>query len=507
MKKSKLTNKYIIFSIILYVVGVIILSILPDQISSGSEMFSGLRETLYTMMVLVIIISISELIGGIYLLIKNVSKKMLKRALILSFLLIIGSSLIFYPFSLVLIIFIIPISSIIINCSVENKKYIKIIFLLMFLLLLVRVILQISDYINFVKRENSYNDLEYPCGNYLVSNYNDFYCFSTNQIKKINKNSLNKKIYNKSNYLFNGFLDSINFIENTSNNNFIYYTIYKMKYGSIDANYELHVIDINNDTDTVIINLKKEVIASAITDESGNLFFTSEKYNGQVESYYYQSSNNKLIKINRSDLLDYYYLNNNKLYYSINDGDYLHYYSYDILKRKKTDGGYINNDPNVTMNSVFININNYRYQFYNNEIYKYDINDYLKKTVIKTDQDYRINDIKISNDKIYYFHIDNNLKILLGYYDINSDLITNINYVFKGEKNNYILFGDDFYYISSDDEHLYKYNLNNKNIEEFLNIKVKAILGIDMDTIYLKTMNNDYEAINLYTKKIILDEK
>ncbi len=503
MKKSKLVIKYIVFSIVLYIVGAIILLSVPT--GGGSEMFSGFDEAIRIFLKLLIGISISELIGGIYLLSKNLPKSFFKKALISFLALIIVLFIILYPLFRLLTIFIIPVSAVIINCVFENKKHNKSLWIIIFILLVLRILWQIGDYINFNREQN--RDTEYACKNYITSNSSNFYCFSIDQIKKINKNNLDEKIYNSADYLFYDSFENDSFIDNTSNNNYIYYSTYKYGFGY--GNYELHVIDINNNTDTNIINLKRKLIDSAITDENGNLFFISDSHN---KAYYYQSNNKKITKISNTDdleslYLDFYYLKNNKIYYEINTGDTIHFYSYNLLNNKKIDNGYIENDSNIIPNSIFATIGNYRYQFYNNEIYKYNINDYSQKITIRTNQDYRVNKIKFSNNKIYYFHINDENSVLLGYYDISNNSITEINYDFKSRNEDFIISGDNFYYISRDDNHLYKYNLNDNNVEEFINIEVNTILGIDMDTIYLKTKINDYEAINLDTKETIFLEK
>ena len=501
--RNRRVKKYIIFSIVLYIIGTIICISYPT--GGGSEMFSGFDEAIRIFLTLLIGISISELIGGIYLLTKNLPKSVLKKALISFFALIIVLFVISYPFSWILIIFIIPTSSIIINCVIENKKHNKLVWIIIFILIILRILWQIGDYIYF-KREQSKNT-EYACKNYITSNSSNFYCFSIDQIKKINKNNLDKKIYKNANYLFyDDPIQSSNFIDDAGNNNYIYYTIYKENYGSTYADYELHVIDINNNTDTNIINLKKEIIVSAITDENGNLFFITKNFNNKIKSYYYQTSKNIFTKIKNTDDLDFYYLKNHKLYYRISNEDTIHFYSYDIKNNKKTDNGYMENESNIIPNSVFITIDNYRYQFYNQEIYKYDINDYSKKITIKTNSEYRVNDIKFNNNKIYYFHINNENSVLLGYYDISNNLITDINYDFKSTNKNFIIKNDIFYYINKNDNHLYKCNLKNNIIKKFISTEVNTILGIDMDTIYLKTKVNDYEAINLDTKKTIFLE-
>ena len=121
------------------------------------------------MFIFVALISIIELACGIYVLRKNLPKNNLKKAFISLFVLIIGLFIVFYPMSFLLIMFIIPISSIIINYTAYNKKYIKIVFLIMFILLLVSIVLQISDYMNYYKNNIS-NNIENLYINYLILN-------------------------------------------------------------------------------------------------------------------------------------------------------------------------------------------------------------------------------------------------------------------------------------------------------------------------------------------------
>lgn len=147
MKKNSLIIKYVVFSIILYIVSFFILSTVSIE-SSGSGLFETFDESMQILVTFIILISVIELIGGIYVLTKNLPKDILKKAFISLFILMIGLFIILYPLSFLLIVFIIPISSIIINYTAYDKKHIKIVFLIIFVLLLISVLLTLLNYIN-----------------------------------------------------------------------------------------------------------------------------------------------------------------------------------------------------------------------------------------------------------------------------------------------------------------------------------------------------------------------
>ena len=504
MKKIKPSILYIIITIIVYLLGFLIL-LGVDSTSGGSEMFAGLEEALKALFTLSILIPIILFIGGVFLLKNNYKKKQLKRAII-HLLLIIGLLfLITLQYSFYSIFFIVPISVLITDhiTKKDDKKTTKRVFIILIILLLLSILFTASRYIAMYL-ENTNHKQDYTCVDYIASDDNYFYCQAVDGIKRINKNTSQEKNYKGADALFNKYsMNQGDYLNNKNNTNYLYYTIHIDYYNKLEADCELHVINIANGKDTKIKYLRKELIQSAITDDKGNLYFETSDFDSNWKAYYYQI-NKSVTKVNHK-VYEFYYLKDNTIYYYQNREKTNNYYSYNLIDKKLKKCGEIDNDQNITMNSHFSTINNYRYQFYSKQVYKFDINDYSKIEVFDTNQNNRINTVIIDGDKAYLLSINYKEKYLIASFNFNTNIINNINYDLEKIRDNYIIKNDSLYYINSENNYIYKYDINNKKDELYIKENTSKILDIDNTHFYI-IVNNKFKAIDLKTKQASFSE-